>query len=422
MDSLEITGGTQLCGEITISGAKNAALPLLALGLMTDDKLTLKNVPALADTVLMEQLLRHHGIHVDRTDETVSMTGPANVFDAPYDLVRKMRASVLVLGPLLARYGAARVSLPGGCAIGTRPVDLHIRAMQALGAVVELADGYIQARAPAGLVGNRIVFPMVSVGATENALMAAVLAKGQTELVNVAREPEIGDLVACLNAMGARINGAGTDCLTIDGVDQLRGASHTVISDRIEAGTFAIAATMTGGDLLLKGTRARYLDALLAVLRDTGSSVIETDSTIHVVAKDRPRAVDITTDPFPGFPTDLQAQFMAMMCIADGSSRISETIFENRFMHVPELLRMGADIRVDGGTAIVRGCKSLSPAPVMATDLRASVSLVLAALTVPGTSRVSRIYHLDRGYSRLEDKLGKCGAVLRRITEISDGP
>jgi UDP-N-acetylglucosamine 1-carboxyvinyltransferase len=416
MDSLEITGGTPLCGEITISGAKNAALPLLALGLMTDDRLTLNNVPALADTVLMEQLLRHHGISVDRTDETVSMTGPATVFDAPYDLVRKMRASVLVLGPLLARYGVARVSLPGGCAIGTRPVDLHIRAMQALGAVVELADGYIQARAPAGLVGNRVVFPMVSVGATENALMAAVLAKGQTELVNVAREPEIGDLVACLNAMGARIMGAGTDCLTIDGVDQLHAASHTVISDRIEAGTFAIAAAMTGGDLLLKGTRARYLDALLAVLRETGASVVETDSTIHVVAKGRPCAVDITTDPFPGFPTDLQAQFMAMMCIADGSSRISETIFENRFMHVPELLRMGADIRVDGGTAIVRGANTLSPAPVMATDLRASVSLVLAALTAPGTSRVSRIYHLDRGYSRLEDKLGKCGAVLRRIS------
>ena len=416
MDSLEITGGTPLCGEITISGAKNAALPLLALGLMTDDRLTLNNVPALADTVLMEQLLRHHGIRVDRTDETVSMTGPATVFDAPYDLVRKMRASVLVLGPLLARYGAARVSLPGGCAIGTRPVDLHIRAMQALGAVVELADGYIQARAPAGLVGNRVVFPMVSVGATENALMAAVLAKGQTELVNVAREPEIGDLVACLNAMGARITGAGTDCLTIDGVDQLHGANHTVISDRIEAGTFAIAAAMTGGDLLLKGTRARYLDALLAVLRETGASVVETDSTLHVVAKGRPRAVDITTDPFPGFPTDLQAQFMAMMCVADGSSRISETIFENRFMHVPELLRMGADIRVDGGTAIVRGSNTLSPAPVMATDLRASVSLVLAALTAPGTSRVSRIYHLDRGYSRLEDKLGKCGATLRRIS------
>ncbi len=415
MDSLEITGGAPLCGEITISGAKNAALPLLALGLMTDDRLTLKNVPALADTVLMEQLLRHHGICLDRTDETVSMTGPADVFDAPYDLVRKMRASVLVLGPLLARYGAARVSLPGGCAIGTRPVDLHIRAMQMLGAVVELADGYIQARAPAGLVGNRVVFPMVSVGATENALMAAVLAKGQTELVNVAREPEIGDLVACLNAMGARITGAGTDCLTIDGVDQIHGASHTVISDRIEAGTFAIAAAMTGGDLLLKGTRARYLDALLAVLRDTGSSVIETDGTIHVVAKDRPYAVDITTDPFPGFPTDLQAQFMAMMCIADGSSQISETIFENRFMHVPELLRMGADIRVNGGTAMVRGRKSLTPAPVMATDLRASVSLVLAALATPGTSTVSRIYHLERGYSDLETKLGNCGAQLRRV-------
>ncbi|MGB2439199.1 MAG: UDP-N-acetylglucosamine 1-carboxyvinyltransferase, partial [Candidatus Puniceispirillaceae bacterium] len=336
-------------------------------------------------------------------------------YDAPYDLVRKMRASVLVLGPLLARYGEARVSLPGGCAIGTRPVDLHVRAMQGLGAVVELADGYIQARAPGGLSGGRVVFPMVSVGATENALMAAALAKGPCELVNVAREPEIIDLANCLNAMGAKITGHGTGTILVEGVDELHGATHAVISDRIEAGTFAIAATMTGGDLTLQRTKARTLDALLMVLRETGATVTETDATIRVVANGRPVAADITTDPFPGFPTDLQAQFMAMMCIANGSSRISETIFENRFMHVPELLRMGADIKVDGGVAMVRGRKVLTPAPVMATDLRASVSLVLAALTIEGKSQISRIYHLDRGYSRLEEKLGNCGAQLRRI-------
>jgi UDP-N-acetylglucosamine 1-carboxyvinyltransferase len=415
MDSLEIHGGKPLNGDITISGAKNAALPLLCLGLISEQPLVLENVPELVDTILMEKLLRKHGIAVDRVSETVTMQGLASNFDAPYDLVRQMRASVLVLGPLLARYGEARVSLPGGCAIGTRPVDLHIRAMQSLGAVVELADGYIQARAPRGLVGNRLVFPMVSVGATENAIMAAVLAKGQTEVVNVAREPEIVDLVACLRSMGAKITGEGTDTITIDGVDQLHGATHRVISDRIEAGSFAIAAAMTGGDLVLHGIKNRYLDAVLATLRETGAAVTETDGSIRVTSNGRPQAVDISTDPFPGFPTDLQAQFMAMMCIADGSSRISETIFENRFMHVPELVRMGANIKVDGGTALVIGKNSLSPAPVMATDLRASVSLVLAALTVPGVSLINRIYHLDRGYSRLEEKLRNCGAVLQRV-------
>ena len=415
MDGLEINGGTALRGDIVISGAKNAALPLLCLGLMSSAPLVLGNVPELADTILMEGLLRHHGVEVTRNGETVTMQGGATNYDAPYELVRKMRASVLVLGPLLARYGEARVSLPGGCAIGTRPVDLHVRAMQALGAVVELADGYIQARAPGGLSGGRVVFPMVSVGATENALMAAVLARGSSELVNVAREPEITDLANCLNAMGAKIIGQGTDTIMVEGVEALHAANYTVISDRIEAGTFAIAAAMTGGDLTLKGIRARTLDALLMVLRESGATVTETDDTIRVVANGRPIAADITTDPFPGFPTDLQAQFMAMMCIADGSSRISETIFENRFMHVPELLRMGADIRVNGGIAMVRGCDALTPAPVMATDLRASVSLVLAALTIEGKSQISRIYHLDRGYSRLEEKLGNCGAKLRRI-------
>ena len=415
MDGLEIHGGKPLHGDIVISGAKNAALPLLCLGLVADAPLILKNVPELADTISMEGLLRHLGVDVVRDGETVTMRGGARQYDAPYDLVRKMRASVLVLGPLLARYGEARVSLPGGCAIGTRPVDLHVRAMQGLGAVVELADGYIQARAPGGLSGGRVVFPMVSVGATENALMAAALAKGSCELVNVAREPEIIDLANCLNAMGAKITGHGTGTILVEGVDELHGATHAVISDRIEAGTFAIAATMTGGDLTLQRTKARTLDALLMVLRETGATVTETDATIRVVANGRPVAADITTDPFPGFPTDLQAQFMAMMCIANGSSRISETIFENRFMHVPELLRMGADIKVDGGVAMVRGRKVLTPAPVMATDLRASVSLVLAALTIEGKSQISRIYHLDRGYSRLEEKLGNCGAQLRRI-------
>ena len=415
MDGLEIDGGKPLHGDIIISGAKNAALPLLCLGLIANAPLILENVPRLADTISMEGLLRHLGVDVTRDGETVTMRGGAQQYDAPYDLVRKMRASVLVLGPLLARYGEARVSLPGGCAIGTRPVDLHVRAMQGLGAVVELADGYIQARASGGLSGGRVVFPMVSVGATENALMAAALAKGPCELVNVAREPEIIDLANCLNAMGAKITGHGTGTILVEGVDELHGATHAVISDRIEAGTFAIAAAMTGGDLTLQRTKARTLDALLMVLRETGATVTETDATIRVVANGRPVAADITTDPFPGFPTDLQAQFMAMMCIANGSSRISETIFENRFMHVPELLRMGADIKVDGGVAMVRGRKVLTPAPVMATDLRASVSLVLAALTIEGKSQISRIYHLDRGYSRLEEKLGNCGAQLRRI-------
>ena len=323
MDGLEIDGGRPLHGDIIISGAKNAALPLLCLGLITDAPLVLENVPELADTISMEGLLRHHGVDVTRDGEKVTMRGGAKQYDAPYDLVRKMRASVLVLGPLLARYGEARVSLPGGCAIGTRPVDLHVRAMQGLGAVVELADGYIQARAPGGLSGGRVVFPMVSVGATENALMAAALAKGPSELVNVAREPEIIDLANCLNAMGAKITGHGTGTISVEGVDELHGATHAVISDRIEAGTFAIAAAMTGGDLTLQRTKARTLDALLMVLRETGATVTETDDTIRVVANGRPVAADITTDPFPGFPTDLQAQFMAMMCIADGSSRTS---------------------------------------------------------------------------------------------------
>ena len=415
MDSLRIHGGVPLTGRITVSGAKNAALPLMAAGLATSGTLTLENVPRLVDTASMEALLANHGLDVVRDDLTLRIGGAASNLDAPYDLVRKMRASVLVLGPLLGRYGEARVSLPGGCAIGTRPVDLHIRAMQALGAVVELADGYIQARAPGGLTGGRVVFPNVSVGATENAMIAASLAKGTSELVNVAREPEIVDLAVCLNAMGARITDHGSDTIRIEGVDSLGDATHRVIPDRIEAGTWAIAAAITGGDLLIEGAYQRHLDALVDMLVETGASVDAVDDGLHVVANGRPQSVDITTDPFPGFPTDLQAQFMALMCVAEGSSRISETVFENRFMHVPELARMGADIQVDGGIALVRGQPSLTSAPVMATDLRASVSLVLAALATDGVSEVSRIYHLDRGYSDLETKLGSCGARLERI-------
>lgn len=415
MDSLRIEGGVPLTGEIQISGAKNAALPLIAAALAGDGALRLRNVPDLVDTRSMAVLLENHGMAVERDGDLLIMKGGASNFDAPYDLVRKMRASILVLGPLLARYGEARVSLPGGCAIGTRPVDLHIRAMQAFGAIVELADGYIQARAPSGLTGARVVFPMVSVGATENAMIAATLAKGTSELVNVAREPEISDLAECLIAMGAKISGHGTDTITIEGVDTLGDATHDVIPDRIEAGTFAIAAAITGGDLTLKRARSRHLDALIEVLKLCGVTIEESADKIRVAANGAIKSADITTDPFPGFPTDLQAQFMALMCLAEGSSRISETVFENRFMHVPELMRMGADIQVDGGIAMVRGRKHLTPAPVMATDLRASVSLVLAALATEGTTQVSRIYHLDRGYADLEDKLGRCGAMMHRV-------
>ena len=417
MDRLKIDGGVPLTGEIAVSGAKNAALPLMVAGLVTDGTLRLTNVPDLVDTRSMGVLLANHGLEVERDGDNVTMSGDVTNIDAPYDLVRKMRASILVLGPLLARHGQARVSLPGGCAIGTRPVDLHIRAMQALGAIVELADGYIQARAPDGLTGARVVFPMVSVGATENALIAASLAKGPSELVNVAREPEISDLAECLIAMGARISGYGTDTITVEGVDRLGDATHAVIPDRIEAGTFAMAALITGGDLTLTRAQPRHLDALLDILRETGASITAGEDNMRIVANGAPRAADITTDPFPGFPTDLQAQFMALMCLADGSAHISETVFENRFMHVPELMRMGADIQVDGGVAMVRGRPTLTPAPVMATDLRASVSLVLAALATEGTTEVSRIYHLDRGYADLESKLGKCGARMERVGE-----
>ena len=416
MDSLKIQGGVPLIGEIAISGAKNAALPLLACGLMTGTgSLRLSNVPDLADTRLMKALVRHLGVEWSEDGEDIILSGEAQSYVAPYDLVSQMRASILVMGPLLARYGKAQVSLPGGCAIGTRPVDLHIRAMQKMGAIVELADGYVQARAPKGLSGAKIEFPLVSVGATENAMMAACLAKGQTQLVNAAKEPEINDLAACLVNMGAKIEGAGSDVITIEGVDSLHDGAHSVVPDRVEAGSYAIAAAMTGGALTLTNMHASHLESLFEAMRQAGISINTAENTAQISSDGRYQAVDIETHPHPGFPTDLQAQFMAMMCLAEGRSKISETIFENRFMHVPELMRMGADITIEGRTALVTGKASLLSAPVMATDLRASVCLVLAGLATKGETEVSRIYHLDRGYADLEAKLGACGAKLFRV-------
>ena len=417
MGRLAVNGGNQLHGEITISGAKNAALPLLATGLMAEGGtgLTLTNLPDLADTRLMICLLEQLGMTVYQQSDRVAISGAATNTDAPYDLVSQMRASILVMGPLLARYGEARVSLPGGCAIGSRPVDLHIRAMQKLGAVVELADGYVQARTPNGLKGNKIIFPFVSVGATENAMMAACLATGTTQLVNAAREPEIVDLAACLSAMGAKISGAGSDVITIDGVSALHPAEHPVVADRVEAGSYAMAVAMTGGELCLKHMVPAHLDSLFEVMQQAGIDIVAGQDEVRVTSNGQYRGVDIETQPYPGFPTDLQAQFMAMMCRADGLSKISETIFENRFMHVPELVRMGADIQVEGRIALVRGKPSLLSAPVRATDLRASVSLVLAALAAEGRSVISDIYHLDRGYASLDSKLGNCGADLERL-------
>ena len=417
MGRLAVNGGNKLFGDILISGAKNAALPLLAAGLMSADRtgLTLTNVPDLADTRLMIRLLDQLGMTVQQDSGTVEISGATTNTDAPYDLVSQMRASILVMGPLLARYGEARVSLPGGCAIGSRPVDLHIRAMQNLGAIVELADGYVQARTPDGLKGNKIIFPFVSVGATENAMMTACLATGTTQLVNAAREPEIIDLATCLSAMGGKILGAGTDVITIEGVSALGPARHTVVADRVEAGSYAIAVAMTGGDLCLKQMVPAHLESLFDVMRQAGVNIEAGTDEVRIKSTGQYCGVDIETQPYPGFPTDLQAQFMAMMCCADGHSKISETIFENRFMHVPELVRMGAEIQIEGRIALVRGKPSLLPAPVRATDLRASVSLVLAALATEGQSIISDIYHLDRGYAALDEKLGACGAELQRL-------
>ncbi|WP_424138206.1 UDP-N-acetylglucosamine 1-carboxyvinyltransferase [Roseomonas chloroacetimidivorans] len=417
MDRIRLRGGRPLKGTIPIGGAKNAALPLMAAALLTDGTLKLTNAPALDDTRTMARLLEQHGLSVSHNLETRTMElgGTATNLVAPYDLVRRMRASVLVLGPLVARYGDAKVSLPGGCAIGTRPVDLHLKGLEQMGARIELDAGYMHARAPEGLRGAKIYFPQVSVGATENLLMAATLADGMTELVNAAREPEIDDLAHCLVAMGARIEGIGTDRLRIEGVKELHGATHAIVPDRIEAGSFACAVGVAGGEVLLKGARMEHLGTVARVLREAGVELDEAPDGVLVQRKSGLRGVDVMTEPFPGFATDMQAQFMAVMAVAEGASMITETIFENRFMHVPEMNRMGARINVQGRSAIVRGVSRLSGAPVMATDLRASVSLILAGLAAGGETIVNRVYHLDRGYERLEAKLAAVGADIERI-------
>ncbi len=417
MNRIRIRGGRPLSGRIVIGGAKNAALPLLACGLLTDGRLVLSNVPQLADVAMMAALLAQHGIAVDDLGQgrTLSLGGPITSTEAPYEIVRKMRASILVLGPVLARMGEARVSLPGGCAIGTRPVDLHLKGLEQMGAVIRLEGGYVQAEAPRGLRGAEIVLPFPSVGATENLLMAASLADGRTVLANAALEPEIEDLCRCLIAMGARIEGVGTGRLVVDGQRSLPGGEHRIVADRIETGTYACAAAITGGELRLEGGRVAHLGAVARTMREAGVKMDEEGNSLVVRRTGGLHGVDAMTEPYPGFPTDMQAQFMALMSVADGASMVTETIFENRFMHVPELNRMGARINVHGASAIVRGVGALQGAQVMATDLRASVSLVLAGLAAQGETVVSRIYHLDRGYEAVEQKLAACGAEIERL-------
>jgi UDP-N-acetylglucosamine 1-carboxyvinyltransferase len=422
MDKLSITGGQALNGQITISGAKNSALKLMVASLLTPEPVTLSNVPNLADTRFLAQLLSTLGVDVywpKGSNECHLNAEALTSTIAPYEQVRKMRASFNVLGPMVARYGHATVSLPGGCAIGARPVDLHLKALSAMGADLLVEGGYVKAAAIHGLKGAHVVFPFVSVGATEHAMMAATLAKGTTILENAAREPEISDLADCLNKMGARITGAGTATLQIDGVEALNGTQHSVMPDRIEAGTFAMAVAATGGDVTLKRAPVNVLGAMIDALEQAGVTVDSDPSaeTLRVARSTAPlRAVSVNTQPHPGFPTDLQAQFMALMSLADGTSIIRETIFENRFMHAPELSRLGANIEVGGREAVVKGVSNLKGAPVMATDLRASVSLVIAALAADGLTEVSRIYHLDRGFECLEEKLAACGALIQRVS------
>ena len=418
MDKIRIRGGRPLSGDIAIGGAKNAGLPLMAAGLLTAERLVLTNVPLLADIQTMAALLAQHGVAVENATNdgrSLSIGGAITNTEAPYDIVRKMRASVLVLGPLVARVGEARVSLPGGCAIGTRPIDLHLKGLEQMGAAIRLDGGYVHASAPRGLHGAAIVMPMPSVGATENLLMAASLADGQTTIANAAREPEISDLCDCLVAMGAKIGGIGSDKLTIEGVPHLHGASHRIIPDRIETGTYACAAAITGGSVTLRGARIDHLGALVRVLLEAGVEVTQQGDDIAVKRLNGLHGVDAMTEPYPGFPTDMQAQYMALMSVAEGAAMVTETIFENRFMHVPELNRLGARINVHGASAIVRGVPQLSGAQVMATDLRASVSLVLAGLAAKGDTTVNRVYHLDRGYEVVEQKLAACGADIERI-------
>jgi UDP-N-acetylglucosamine 1-carboxyvinyltransferase len=419
MDSIIVKGGQELHGQIPIAGAKNACLTLMPATLLSEEPLTLTNAPRLSDILTMSTLLESLGVEVSSLqDGQVQVLSSKTISNhkADYDIVRKMRASILVLGPMLARDGHAEVSLPGGCAIGARPVDLHLRGLEALGAELDLRDGYVHANAPKGLRGGMFDFPVVSVGATENVLMAATLAKGTTVLKNAAREPEIVDLADCLTRMGAQIDGAGTSTITIEGVDRLNGATHPVIVDRIELGTYMLAPAFTGGAVELLGGRLDLVEAFAAKMDEAGISVEASDNGIKVARNNgRVRAVDVVTAPHPGFPTDLQAQFMALMCTADGVSVLEERIFENRFMHAPELMRMGAQIDVQGGTATVTGVDRLKGAPVMATDLRASVSLILAGLAAEGETVVNRVYHLDRGYERVEEKLSACGAQIERV-------
>ena len=420
MDKIIIEGGFPLNGEITISGAKNSAIKLMAVSLLTDQPVLLKNMPKLRDTRFMAQLLEHIGVRVEDGpgQEMTLQADKLSSLSAPYDLVRKMRATFNVLGPLLARAGEAKVSLPGGCAIGARPVDLHIKALKALGADIELDEGYVIAKAPKGLSGAEITFPFVSVGATEHTMLAAVLAKGDTILYNAAREPEIVDLAECLNAMGAKITGAGRSEIHIEGVSALSGATHAVVPDRIEAGTYALSAATAGGSIRLKNIRSDHLGSLWPLIAQAGAKVsLDETSVLIERGGGRPKPVDVDTMAYPGFPTDLQAQFMAFMCIADGVSIIRENIFENRFMHCPELMRMGADITVTGREAIVRGIKDFRAAPVMATDLRASACLINAGLAARGQTHISRVYHLDRGFENIEVKLGQCGARMWREKE-----
>jgi UDP-N-acetylglucosamine 1-carboxyvinyltransferase len=423
MDSIEIVGGARLSGEVRVSGSKNATLPQIAAALLAPGRSTFRGVPDLADVRTLGRLLVHMGAKVERHGPEHTLHTPAELSvdasaltlpEAPYELVKTMRAAVLVLGPLVARCGRARVSMPGGCAIGARPIDQHLKGLEALGATIELAHGYVEARARR-LRGAKILFDLPTVTGTENLMMAAVLAEGQTVLENCAREPEIVALQDALNAMGAKVSGGGTSIVTIDGVSSLHAAEVTVIPDRIEAGTLLAAALITGGDVTLQGARAEDLDAGLLKMREAGARITTGDGWLRIEAPERPHAVDFITAPFPGFPTDLQAQLMACLCVAKGASRVVETVFENRFMHVQELSRMGADVAIDGHTAVVRGVAQLSGAPVMATDLRASASLVLAGLRAEGTTVVQRVYHLDRGYEGLEHKLSSLGARIRRV-------
>jgi len=428
MDRIRIGGGRILTGAIPISGAKNAALPLMIASLLTRETLTLHNVPRLSDVRLLMRILGNHGIDAaisgkrigqsEESGETITLCA-RDIVDttAPYELVSRMRASFWVIAPLLARMGEARVSLPGGCAIGTRPVDLLLMALEKLGVEIEIDGGYAVARAPKGLIGGEIDFPKVTVGGTHVALMAAVMAKGETTIINAAREPEIVDLAECLTKMGAKIEGAGTERIVIEGVPRLDGAHHHVLPDRIETGTYAMAVAMTGGDVLLEGARRDLLDSALAALEGTGAHIAQEEAGLRIKRNGGGiLPVDITTEPFPGFPTDLQAQFMALMTRAEGNSRIHETIFENRFMHVQELARLGAKISLDGDVAVVEGRRKLKGAQVMATDLRASVSLVIAGLAAQGETVVNRVYHLDRGFEALEKKLARCGADIERLS------